>query len=923
MRRRPPADALLTVALGMLTFLFACKELFDADLWWHLRAGRWILEHRSVPRTDPFTFGSAGQPWIDLHWIFQMALALAYAAGGVAGTILLAAAGATTAVVWGFSLRDRQWPAAMVAAAWIPGVLLASTRFDPRPEIVTLICLSAFFGILLRARAAPSWLWLLVPIQVLWVNTHGLFVLGPWILALFLVDRAIAGGEASWRQLMLPSLAVCLSCVANPYGLRGVLLPLELFPKLTEGGGLYKSYIGEFMSARSFVAGYWMPVPGHDIYLRLFVFLLCALPKVFIVTSLERAWRSAFPSDDEAPDRPGLRAGVMAFAMGVAVVVAMGLPGSATPKWLIATGRAIPWVMVGVGGSAAVALGRRSQRVAALAVLGAGATAGWITWLVSHLFGSSPEIGAGGAAALVLGLPTAWLAVGVGTRPFGPMLAASFATLGLLAVRNMSLFGIVGAAVLAAELGEWSATLRPCNDATSRWGGFAARSAVFIVVAVLCATLVTGSFFARAEDCHRFGLRERPFYYAHDACRFAGRPGMPQRALVFGLLQAGVYEFHNGPARRVAIDGRLEVASPSVFGSYVRLHRRLTEGDGRWEDSIAPPGQRPLILVDHSDNAPAVATLLADRRWRCVYIDAVAAIFLPRDRNGSLERDSPTIDFAARHFRRSSGAPGSLGPASAYAEALALERVAAILAHRPAPRWSLRVPMNLVALDLARSAIAESAKAPGTWVALGHAALSLAGDPGPVAGNTGSGWDLAADLPWAQARSAYREALALDPTDASTLRTLAASFALRGADQAFEQGVAVERWRGQGRPLPWADAERVAGALLHLGLPREARRIWLEAGACPSESIRAARVADADLVAWAFVAADAGYRRALDLDPGLADAWLGLAISALEQGHAAAAVEAARAVLNSSAEVEPRRRALLEEIETLCAPYAQ
>src|SRR5262249_9803305 len=128
------ANALLTAALGLLTFLLACQELFDADVWWHLRAGRWILENRAVPRARPFTFGSLGEPWIDLHWLFQVVLALAYAAGGVAGTIVLAAAGATTAVVAGFALRRRDWPPATVAAAWVPGVLLASTRFDPRPE---------------------------------------------------------------------------------------------------------------------------------------------------------------------------------------------------------------------------------------------------------------------------------------------------------------------------------------------------------------------------------------------------------------------------------------------------------------------------------------------------------------------------------------------------------------------------------------------------------------------------------------------------------------------------------------------------------------------------------------------------------------------------------------------------------------------
>jgi hypothetical protein len=37
----------------------------------------------------------------------------------------------------------------------------------------------------------------------------------------------------------------------NPYGLRGALFPLLLFPKISEPTNPYKSYIAEFASLRS------------------------------------------------------------------------------------------------------------------------------------------------------------------------------------------------------------------------------------------------------------------------------------------------------------------------------------------------------------------------------------------------------------------------------------------------------------------------------------------------------------------------------------------------------------------------------------------------------------------------------------------------------------------------------------------------
>jgi hypothetical protein len=922
LQRERLADALLAAALGALTFLLGCQELFDADLWWHVRAGRWILEHRAIPRVDPFTYGALGQPWVDLHWLFQVVLALAYERGGVPGTLVLAASGAAAAVLTGFILRDREWPAAVVAAAWVPAVLLASTRFDPRPEIATLIGLSAFFGILLRARRAPGWLWVLVPIQVLWVNTHGLFVLGPWMVLLFLIDRALAGGESPpWRRLWPPSLAVGVACLSNPYGVRGLLLPLELFPKLTEGGGSYKAYIGEFMSVRRFVATYWLPVPGHDIYLRLFVFQLTALPLVYLVTALGRAWRARVGE----PGRAGTWAwaGAMAAAAALAVGVAAGLPGATTPAWRIALGRAAPWVLAGAGGAAALTLHGRSRHTALLALMGAGATAGWITWLVGHLYESQLHLGAA-AAAVGLGLPAAWLAFKAGTRPFGPLVAASFAALGLLAVRNMSLFALVSGAVLAAELGEWAAMLGMGSGRPGRWTSVAARGMVLVGVAALCALVVTGRYFALAEDCRRFGLRERPFYYAHDACRFARQAGLPEGALVFSLLQAGVYEFHNSPARRVFVDGRLEVVSRETFEAYVRIHQRLTAGDPRWDSTLGRFGPLPLVLADHEDNAAAVATLLTSPRWRCVYFDAVAAVFLPRGLRGGIEASYPTLDFTARHFA-SALAPGARkprpesGPANALATARSLERIGAVVAHRPVPAWSLRIPLFLAAMERAHWAVSAEPDAPEPWIVLGHAALGLAGDLAPSRDRLRPGWDLALDLAWAQGSSAYRKAIERDPRAGTSQGILAASLAMRGMSPASEQA-ALEEVRERRGVLPWGVAERVAATYLHLGKPDQARRAWLAATGPPSEALRLARLADADLAAWDFTSAETGYRRALALDPRMADAWVGLALAALETGSAGIARDAARTARECAPGLETHRRALLDGIEKLCAP---
>ncbi len=84
-------EGLIVVLLGSAALLLGFEVVFDTDIWWHVRSGEWILAARRVPWLDPFTFASADRPWIDLHWGFQVAVALAHRLAGVPGILILAA----------------------------------------------------------------------------------------------------------------------------------------------------------------------------------------------------------------------------------------------------------------------------------------------------------------------------------------------------------------------------------------------------------------------------------------------------------------------------------------------------------------------------------------------------------------------------------------------------------------------------------------------------------------------------------------------------------------------------------------------------------------------------------------------------------------------------------------------------------------
>ena len=792
------ADALLSFALAILALLLGCYELFDTDVWWHLRTGRWILEHHRVPRLDIFTFSSADRAWIDLHWGFQVALAMAHALGGVPGMILLSATAASIAVTLAATARRRDWPTWAVVLCWLPALALMATRFDPRPEVFSLVGLAAFLAVLLRVEHRPALSWLLPIVQVAWVNVHGLFILGPIVLGCYWLDRGARawivsrwdadvsgpGRPPLWRHLAPASAAVVLATLVNPYGLCGAMLPLELLPKIADPSNPYKSYIDEFAGLRAAVRDRMLTSPGIHFHIRVQVFLLLMTAWSFLPPAAWRLWRISIERSGRAgAPRSAWWALGLVVPCGLALVDALGLPLPGTPAWLSGIGRAVPVLLLIAGAGGAAFLVVRSRPAAATMGVGAAAAAIWAAWLRADLFDGSDLLGVNGRILSYAGAGLGLLAVGLilraGGSLFRMLLAAGFTYLSFQAVRNVNLFGMVAGTVLAWNVGEWVAALAATGPAARgrRIAAQVTRVTVMVLVGVWCAGVVTDRYYQVVGDNIRFGLRERPSTFAHEAARFAGRPGLPDRALVFHLGQAGVYVHHNGPGRKVFLDGRLEVPSLSTFQTYVRIQDRLSRNDPRWDEAVLRLGD-PLILIGHEGWAEAEASLLAHPRWRCLYFDEVASVFVPR-RGPSSAPDFPDFDFAATRFHRTTAIPAAEDPRRAAIEAEALFRLASVLRKRGAVPWRSRFPMLIRASDRAREWLSGGSADPAPWRLLGLIAWEMTPDltrppPGPT-----DPWDPATGLSWARSTYCFRRALEAAPGDVPTLKALAASFGVR------------------------------------------------------------------------------------------------------------------------------------------------
>jgi len=61
--------AAILVLVLPLALASSPKIFNDGDVSWHIATGEWILNHRTIPTADPFSYTAAGQPWVVTEWL--------------------------------------------------------------------------------------------------------------------------------------------------------------------------------------------------------------------------------------------------------------------------------------------------------------------------------------------------------------------------------------------------------------------------------------------------------------------------------------------------------------------------------------------------------------------------------------------------------------------------------------------------------------------------------------------------------------------------------------------------------------------------------------------------------------------------------------------------------------------------------------
>ena len=217
------AVVLIPAVLGSSTTIFN-----DGDVSWHIATGQWILHHRAIPHTDPFSFTWAGKPWVPIEWLSETIYGAAYSVAGYGGVAALVTAAliALHAIVFVNGSRYVRPLAPIIAMDFVLVPMLLA-----RPHVLVWPLLAGWTWLMLRARErdrAPPLAWALL--IALWANLHGSFVLGVGIAGLFGLEALVFSTDRTrvLKQWVPFGIACVAAMFVNASGLAGVVHPLRM-----------------------------------------------------------------------------------------------------------------------------------------------------------------------------------------------------------------------------------------------------------------------------------------------------------------------------------------------------------------------------------------------------------------------------------------------------------------------------------------------------------------------------------------------------------------------------------------------------------------------------------------------------------------------------------------------------------------------
>lgn len=192
---------LLAVISFFLFFFisFLKVHVYNYDFWWHLATGKYIVENRSLPQSDPFSYTSHQEPTtkksmiLKGYWLSQAIFYKVYSQWDLKGIIILRSLLLLGYLLLIFLAVRKQGPPDWLALLLVTGVFFLAANFTgERPQLFTFLFFAIIMYLLEDFRKTRSKKILFIPLAILLLsNMHPGYIVCILLLSLYILGEGV------------------------------------------------------------------------------------------------------------------------------------------------------------------------------------------------------------------------------------------------------------------------------------------------------------------------------------------------------------------------------------------------------------------------------------------------------------------------------------------------------------------------------------------------------------------------------------------------------------------------------------------------------------------------------------------------------------------------------------------------------------
>ena len=240
---------LAVLALFLFFFIsFLQIHVYNYDFWWHLATGKYIVENKSLPQNDPFsytsheTFSQRKSIILKGNWLAEVIFYKVYMLLDLKGIIILRSLLLLLFLFFVFLSIKKQGASDLVALILIAGVFILAKNFPgERPQLFTFVVFSSIFYLIEDFRLRRSKKIFFIPVLILVLsNMHPGYIVCIFLISLYLSGEGVLYvlkkdfSNEGFRALFIVWILTIMFALLNPNGLSA-FREIFFIGKHTEG----------------------------------------------------------------------------------------------------------------------------------------------------------------------------------------------------------------------------------------------------------------------------------------------------------------------------------------------------------------------------------------------------------------------------------------------------------------------------------------------------------------------------------------------------------------------------------------------------------------------------------------------------------------------------------------------------------------